>query len=292
MKILASAPDHVTRGAICVLGGFDGVHRGHQALIKRARELAGAQKRTGVITFNPLPIFVLKAKEIYYLTPRREKEKLLEALGLDFIFYIDFTVEFSVLTPESFVKYVHNMITPSWVVVGENFHFGKDRKGSAKMLKDFASGMFEVEILPKVKDEGTISSTRIRELLLLGNIKAANHLLGREYAIQGAVIKGKGKGTHLGFPTINLQVEKEKLLPLDGVYKATVLFNNEEHLGGMFCRHGLVEVHILKFTGDLYDVPVQVKILERIRDIKHFADDAALRTAIARDIKQVSNLHP
>jgi riboflavin kinase/FMN adenylyltransferase len=292
MKILANAPDDITCGAVCVLGGFDGVHRGHQALLKRALELAGTQKKTGVITFDPLPIFVLKAKEIFYLTPRCEKEKLLEALGLNFIFYIDFTVEFTSLTPESFVKYVHKTITPAWVVVGENFHFGKDRRGSAKILRDLASGMFEVEIVPKVKDEGTISSTRIRELLLLGNIKAANHLLGREYAIKGAVVKGKGKGTHLGFPTINLQVDKEKLLPLDGVYKAMVLFDNEEHLGGMFCRHGLVEVHILNFTGDLYDIPVQVKILERIRDIQHFADDAALRTAIARDIKKVSNLHP
>ncbi|HEX7320714.1 MAG TPA: riboflavin biosynthesis protein RibF [bacterium] len=292
MKILPSVRDDITREAVCVVGGFDGVHRGHQALIQRALELAGTQKKTGVITFDPLPIFVLKTKEIFYLTPRCEKEKLLEVLGLDFIFYIDFTAEFAGLTPESFAKYVHKMIAPAWIVVGENFHFGKDRKGSAKILKDLASGMFEVDIVPKVKDEGTISSTRIRELLLLGNIKAANHLLGREYAIHGAVVKGKGKGTHLGFPTINLQVEQEKLLPLDGVYKVTVLFDNEEHLGGMFCRHGLVEVHIIDFTGDLYDIPVQVRILERIRDIRHFADDAALRTAIARDIKKVSNLHP
>ena len=292
MKVLTGTPDDITRGAVCVLGGFDGVHRGHQELIKHALDLTGAQRKTGIITFNPLPIFILKAKAIFYLTPLREKEKILETFGLDFIFYIDFTAEFAGLTPESFVKYVHKLITPAWVVVGENFHFGKDRKGSAKALKDLAMGMFDVEIIPKVKDEGTISSTRIRELLLLGNIKVANHLLGREYTIQGEVIRGKGKGTHLGFPTINLQVDKEKLLPLDGVYKVTVLFDDKEHLGGMFCRHGLVEVHILNFTGDLYDIPVQVKILERIRDIKHFADDAALRTAIARDIKQVSNLYP
>jgi riboflavin kinase/FMN adenylyltransferase len=292
MKTLAGAPDHVTCGAVCVLGGLDGIHRGHQALIKRALGLAGAQKKTGVITFNPLPIFVLKAKEIFYLTPGREKETLLEALGLDFIFYIDFTAEFAGLTPGSFVKYVHKMIAPACVVVGENFHFGKDRRGSAKTLNDLAAGVFDVEIVPKVTDEGTISSTRIRELLLLGNIKAANRLLGREYEIQGAVVKGKGKGTHLGFPTINLQVDKEKLLPLDGVYKVTVLFSGEEHLGGMFCRHELVEVHILNFSRDLYDIPVQVKLLERIRDIKHFADDAALRTAIARDIKQVSKSRP
>lgn len=187
-----------------------------------------------------------------------------------------------------FVKLLHSEITPSIVVVGENFHFGKDRKGTAKALKEIAHDYFDVEILSKIKDEGTISSTRIRELLLLGNINTANRLLGREYAISGKVVRGKGKGIKLGFPTINIKINKEKLMPLDGVYKVKVTFNGQEYWGAMFCGHGSVEVYIINFKGDLYQKEVVVKILERIRDIKEFSNDSALKSAIAKDVEKIN----
>lgn len=277
----------LTRGSVCALGGFDGVHLGHQAIIKHLKKLAGPGKRTGIITFTPLPLFVLKPVEIFYLTPKEEKEEILKELGLDFIYYFKFTKKISQLSPEEFVKLVSNNIAPSKVVVGENFHFGKDRKGTAEILKDLAAGYFGVEVLPRIKDEGTISSTRIRELLLLGNIVAANRLLGREYLLKGEVIKGKGKGTKLGFPTINLKISKEKLLPLSGVYKVRVIFDHQEFSGAMCCQDELVEVYILKFSGELYQKKVTLKILKRLRDIKKFPDDQTLKTAIAKDIKKI-----
>ena len=203
------------------------------------------------------------------------------------MFYIHFTKDFSELSPLSFIDYLFEMIKPATIVVGENFHYGKNRRGTTKLLADTAASRFKVEVVPKVKDEGTISSTRIRELLLLGNIKAANYLLGRKYTLYGEVIKGKGRGTSLGYPTINIQVDKEKLLPLDGVYKVIVNYDDTEYLGGMFSRHGVVEVHLLGFSGNLYEKKVAVRLLERIRDIKEFASDNALKSAIARDIEKV-----
>lgn len=145
-----------------------------------------------------------------------------------------------------------------------------------------------MRILPRVKDEGTISSTRIRELLLLGHIAAANKLLGREYTISGRVIRGKGKGTKLGFPTINIRVSKEKLLPLDGVYKVNVFVQGKKFIGAMFLRHDLIEVHILNFSGEVYKREVTVRLLKRIRNIERFVDDDALRLAIAKDVASMS----
>jgi riboflavin kinase/FMN adenylyltransferase len=122
----------------------------------------------------------------------------------------------------------------------------------------------------------------------LGNIKAANRLLGREYAISGHVIKGKGRGQSLGFPTINFLPPEHKLIPLDGVYKVKVIENETEHLGAMFCRHDLLEVHIIGFSGVLYGKHITVKFLERIRGIEHFADDVSLKTAIAKDVQTIA----
>ena len=273
MLVLKDTPDALTKNSVCGIGSFDGVHRGHQAIVARLKDIAGAKKKTGIITFTPLPFFVLKHAPICCLTPVEEKNELFSELGLDFAYYFEFTKEFALFSPRDFVSLIARQIEPSTIVVGENFHFGKLRKGNAQLLETLARDTFRVEIMAKVGDEGTISSTRIRELLLLGNIKAANRLLGREYAISGRVIKGQGRGQSLGFPTINFLPPEHKLMPLDGVYKVKVIENQTEHIGAMFCRHDLLEVHIIGFSGVLYDKHITVKFLERIRGIEHFADE-------------------
>lgn len=287
MKILLDRKGSITKESICAIGSFDGVHRGHQAIVRQLENFASAKRKIGIITFIPLPFFVLKKAPIFYLTPKKEKERIFNELGVNFIYYFKFTEKFAGLNPDEFVKLIATKIEPSTVVVGENFHFGKGRSGTAELLKQKAKDIFQVEILSLFKDEGTISSTRIRELLLLGHIRAANNLMGREYAISGKIIKGKGKGTQLGFPTINISVPKDKLLPLDGVYKVTVGIDKHEFLGAMFCRHDLVEVHLLNFSGDLYEKEVFIKVLERIRDIKRFSDENSLKAAIAADVQKI-----
>jgi len=288
MLVIFNTKNVQTRNSVCGIGSFDGVHRGHQQIVKHLKQLAGPRQKSGIITFMPLPFFVLKHAPICCLTPKEEKEQILEKLGVDFIYYFEFSEKFSKLSPEEFVDLIARQIAPATVVVGENFHFGKMRQGSAQLLRTLAHDSFRVNIMPKLKDEGTISSTRIRELLLLGNIKAANRLLGREYSISGAVIKGKGRGQRLGFPTINIQPPEHKLIPLDGVYKVKVVIDKDEHLGAMFCRHDLLEVHIVDFSRDIYGKSVTTKFVERIRGIQHFSDDKALKSAISEDIERVT----
>ncbi|TET64465.1 MAG: riboflavin biosynthesis protein RibF [Candidatus Stahlbacteria bacterium] len=287
MKILIDRKNLITKNSICGIGSFDGVHRGHQGIVEYLKKSVGHKKRIGIITFIPLPFFVLKSAPIIYLTLKKEKENVFKELGVDFIYYFKFTKEFSQLTPSDFVKLVVTKISPSTVVIGENFHFGKGRKGSAKLLMQLALNNFSVHILPRVKEDGTISSTRIRELLLLGRIEAANKLLGRQYTISGKVIKGKGKGKKLGFPTINIRVQKEKLIPLDGVYRVKVPMHNKEFLGAMFCHHNLLEIHLLNFSGNLYKKEVSIKLFKRIRNVRKFSTAEALQRAIARDIEVI-----
>jgi riboflavin kinase/FMN adenylyltransferase len=287
MLVISNTKNAQTSNSVCGIGSFDGVHRGHQKIVEHLRQIAGVRQKFGIITFMPLPFFVLKHAPVCCLTPKEEKEQIFEKLGVDFIYYFDFSEKFARLSPERFVDLVAHQIAPATVVVGENFHFGNMRQGSAQLLKTLARDFFRVDIMSKVKDEGTISSTRIRELLLLGNIKAANRLLGREYSISGTVVKGKGKGQQLGFPTINILPPEHKLIPLDGVYKVRVVIDNEKHLGAMFCRHDLLEVHIVNFSRDMYGNSVTTKFLGRLRGIEHFSDDQTLKSAISADIEKV-----
>jgi len=290
MLILYNKTDPFTFGSVCALGNFDGIHRAHQEIINKIKKIANGLKKTGIITFNPPPVSILHKDGIFFLTTKEEKEEILNGLGIDFVYYFKFDRNFSQKSPEEFVEMVYTSIKPAVIIIGENFHFGKGRKGNANLLKNLAQDRFNVEIISRIKDQnGIISSTRIRELLLLGHIPAANRLLGREYTITGEVIKGKGKGAKLGFPTINLSIDKDKLLPLDGVYEVKLEIAGRDYLGAMFLAHNVVEVHILDFSGNLYGQKISIKLVERLRAIKKFSDDESLKRAIADDIKKIKN---
>lgn len=288
MRVLTSSCPRITKGAVCGIGSFDGVHRGHQTIVHTLRDLAGKGQQTGIITFAPLPFFVIHRAPVLLLTLKQEKELLFKNLGVDFMYYFKFTRAFAGILPRDFIALVAQHIAPSVVVVGDNFHFGSQRRGSANTLQECAGDAFSVKILPRVADDGSISSTRIRELLLLGHAQAAEKLLGRPYAITGVVIKGKGKGSKLGFPTINLKVSKKKLMPLDGVYRVRVRLHDQSYRGALFCKQELLEVHILGFSGDLYREKVTIELLKRIRAVERFGSDDALRRAIARDVQSVA----
>jgi len=284
MIVLIDKRNSITKNSVCAIGSFDGVHLGHQAVVKRLRKHARTINKVGIVTFLPLPFFVLTSSPILYLTVKTEKEHIFKTLGVDYIYYFRFTKNLAQLSPDDFIELITRRINPSIIVVGDNFHFGQGRKGSAVLLKKISKGHFTVDIMNRVKDDGTISSTRIRELILLGNIKAANRLLGRPYSLTGRVVRGKGKGAKIGFPTINIKVPKEKLLPLDGVYKVQVDLTTGAYLGAMFCREDLIEVHIIDYKGDLYRKEVTVLVHSRIRSIERFSDDKSLSMAISHDI--------
>lgn len=290
MLVLHDQTDPLTRDSVCGIGGFDGVHRGHQAIAAAARQIAGTRRKSGIITFCPLPFFVLKRAPALYLTPENEKEALFEELGINFMFYFEFSAQLARLSPGEFITVIAEKIDPSVLVAGENFHFGAGRRGTAHTLQDLGRRRFDVHIVPGVFDEGIISSTRIRELLLLGNVGAAGRLLGREYAVRGRVGRGRGRGTRLGFPTINIMAPPGKLLPLDGVYKVRVFIDHDQpgHPAALFCQHDLLEAHLIGFSGDLYGRDVTISFIERIRSIEQFTDDRQLAQAIAGDIRRIT----
>ncbi len=287
MKILFDRTDAITAGSVCAIGGFDGIHRGHQAIIQCVKEKANTKNHTGIITFIPIPFFVLKGRPEICLTSKREKEAVLREFGIDFIYYFKFTKKFSLLSPAQFVSRITEHVKPGAIVVGANFRFGNKQKGSVRTLRSLAKDKFTVHSVQPVMDGEKISSTRIRELLLLGNIQAANKLLGRDYEIHGRVVKGQGRGQHLGFPTININVTKDKLVPLDGVYAVRVLINDRQFDGAMFCRSRLLEVYMLDFKETLYGSYVTVAIQRRIRAIQQFSNNGDLSKAIAHDVAAV-----
>lgn len=288
MKIIYHKKDPITFNSVCGLGNFDGIHIGHQEIIKKIITLAGNTKNSGIVTFQPPPVSVLTHDGIFFLTTKTEKERIFNSFSIDFIFYFNFDEDFSRQSPNDFVELLYNLVSPSIVVVGENFRFGNDRLGTASSLREIAKGKFLVEVVPRVKADGmAVSSTRVRELLLLGHIPAANRILRREYAITGKVIKGKEKGTKLGYPTINLCVDKEKLLPLAGVYEVKVDIGSSTYKGAMFLTPSEIEIHIINYSGNLYEKEVTVKLLRRLRGIRKFPDEESLKEAIARDIKKV-----
>ena len=292
MIIVIPDRDPAVQNAVCAIGGFDGVHRGHQAIIKEAVAIAAGTRKTGVITFSPAPAAVLKGTRPLLLTPDDEQTAIFQDLGLDLLFRIPFTRDFAHMDPEAFVRFIADRIAPAAVVIGENFRFGRDRRGHARHLVDLARHAFPVKVMSPITDDGIISSTRIRELLLLGTVTVANRLLGRPYRVTGEVIEGKGAGRLLGFPTINIEPPPEKLLPLEGVYRSRVSVDGASYAGAMFCSHRLVEVHLLDFTGRLYDRPVTIEIMDRLRAAAKFPDREALRQAIADDIARIRSRGP
>lgn len=292
MNIITAGRDPAVPNAVCAIGGFDGVHRGHQTIIREVTGIAAGTKKTGIITFSPSPATVIKGTHPLLLTPDDEQAAIFQHLGVDLIYRIPFDRDFARMTPDAFVRFIIDRIAPAAVVIGENFRFGHDRRGHAHHLVDLARGAFPVTVMPPVADDGIISSTRIRELLLLGNVAVANRLLGRPYRISGTVIKGKGTGRLLGYPTSNIEPPTGKLLPLEGVYRSQVGVNGVSYAGAMFCSHRLVEVHLLDFSDDLYDRSLTIEVLDRLRAVGKFTDREALRQAIAGDIARIRSRDP
>lgn len=205
--------------AVLSLGGFDGIHLGHQRLIHRLKAKARQKKTSsGLLLLDPLPFQVLKGLPFKRLFTIKETCKLLEPFGLDFVCLIPFNKTFARLSPKEFIDdFLESHFAPSAVLAGYDFRFGRNREGDLALLKKLAP--FEIEHLEAVQQEGgPISSSRIRERLAQADMEGVRHLLGRPFSIEGRVVKGEGRGQALGFPTANLQPEGGKTLPPLGVY--------------------------------------------------------------------------
>ena len=290
--------------AILTIGNFDGLHVGHQAIMKtiveRARDV-GSQ--SVVYTFDPHPRRVIRPEGApRMLTTLVQKLEMLEAMGIDAAVVEPFDAEFSKTSHEHFVRYhIHECIRPMEVYVGYDFHFGRDRQGSMRSLTQTGPRLgFSVTIIPEVTiGERDVNSTRIRELLSHGQVEEAEILLGRPYGIRGGVVEGDRRGREIGFPTANLAPETE-ILPLPGVYyghlsrldrdsdqdsKSWPVVTNVGFRPTFRDGRDLVaEAHLIDFEGDVYGRRVEMSFLSCLREERRFSGLEALREQIASDV--------
>jgi riboflavin kinase/FMN adenylyltransferase len=279
------------------LGNFDGVHLGHQEIIGRTVQSAHSKGRTAVVyTFDPHPRLVLaKAPDVPRITTPRERADILEHLGIDVLILAEFTLEFAAQTPEEFVQNILvEELGTRHLFVGENYRFGKGRAGTPAVLKKMAAALgFNVHVVHPVKvGEIVVSSSRIRESLMKGEVREANLLLGREFTIEGRVIHGHHRGKQLGFPTANIKPEI-KLHPPEGVYAVYCRVGDVYHRGVMNIgfnptfkdRRVSYEVHILDYDQELYGETIRIYLVERLRSEMAFDGVEALKEQIRKDIE-------
>ncbi len=302
MQIVKS-PKAIRKGGCITIGSFDGIHKAHRDIIRRVVEMAKSRKRPSIIvSFWPLPQIVMHKDFPFFLTTLEEKRSLLENLGADFLYLMKFTSNLRETPAEEFFKnYIYLPLKPSGVVVGPGHRFGKGRKGDIKLLKRLSKDLgFELIAAPSYKiGDIPVSSTRIREQLLLGNVKRANELLGWNYSFRGRVIPGEHRGHKLGFPTVNLlPLNKEKLLPADGVYAVKVYYKKRVYNGVMYMGYKptfggekrSLEVYIFGIRENLYSAILRIEFIERLRGDEKFKDALTLIQQIERDVKRAKEI--
>jgi riboflavin kinase/FMN adenylyltransferase len=280
------------------IGVFDGVHLGHRALVTQLASGARPEHATSVAaTFDPLPIHVLApGAPASALSDVSDRIRQLPDAGAEVVIVFHFDEAFARISAEEFLDRVRGAGDVRRIVVGPDFHFGRRAEGDVTMLR--ARGTrdgFAVDVVTPIEIDGAIvSSTRIRNLLLAGNVQAAARLLGRPYGVRGRAMHGAKHGRALGFPTINLALPNERLLPRDGIYavwaemgegrfKAAATLGVRPAFGG---GGRVLEAYLLDFSGEVYGDEVEVAFVRRLRDEIAFANPAELSAQIARDVEQ------
>ncbi len=299
-------------GTAVTIGAYDGVHRGHQAVIASIRTAAAERGlESAVVTFDRHPASVVRPDSApLVLTDLEQKLELLEGAGVDHVVVVTFDEERAAESAEDFVATVLvEQVQARLVVVGEDFHFGHQRRGNVALLRELgAVHGFEVQGLSLVgldgrpaRDHAQVSSSAIRRALALGDLATANAMLTRVYEVRGVVESGDKRGRELGFPTANITVAPDRLLPTDGVYSgwyvrpdgtrhaAAISLGTRPHF---YEQHGalLLEAHLLDFAGDLYGEKARVQFVAMVREQQAFASHDALIEQLKVDIATTREL--
>ena len=286
------------KGAIILIGNFDGLHRGHQKLFNKAKSFKKKFKlKIGVITFDPIPKMFFKQLYNYRLSNFDQKIRLLKKNYVDFIINQKFNIRFSKIRCHDFIKKIlFTKIKPKYIFVSDNFRFGYKRAGDIKLLKSLEKD-YDYKIInpsPLKSKKFIISSTLIRKNLEMGNLKKVKKFLGRNWCIEGKVDKGRQLGKKIGFPTCNIDMKNYKI-PKIGVYAVKVSSKNKRKLKGIanigyrptFNQKKLVlEVNIFNFSGNLYNKNLSIEFIEFIRDEKKFNGVPNLKKQIKIDCKK------
>lgn len=288
---------------VITIGSFDGIHIGHRAILEKMLEVTPEYHgRNVVITFDPLPKEFFSGRDFKVITTIDEKMIILKEIGMDGVCIIPFTQEFSNVEASRFLETIWDFFRPAAIAFGHNHHFGKDGKGGVSLLRDCSEDkgfdLFEIEEI-RIGNV-TVSSSRIRELIVEGDMGGVNEMLGRPFFFSASVQKGDGIGRSLSYPTANLVLNDDrKILPKDGVYAARV-FHESREFGAMLyigtrptftdSSHSACELYVMNYNGDLYGSKLSVHVLDRIRDEKKFHSSNKLKKQIVNDEKTAKRI--
>ena len=280
MNVAHRPEELVADECVAAIGSFDGVHRGHRRVLETAR---AAGTPVTVVTFWPHPRLVL-GNRVDLLSTLERRIELLEEAGVDEVLVVEFTPELAAREPAEFADSVLRQIGAKVIVVGESFRFGRGAAGDPTLLRELG---FDVRTVATL--EG-VSSTNVRNLLRDGDVESAARLLGRPPELEGTVVLGDQRGGTLGYPTANLSVPADLLVPAYGIYagaalghRAAISIGVNPHYGGDERR---IEPHLLDFEGDLYGRRLVVELWRRLRDERAFSSEAELVAQITRDVEE------
>ncbi|CAA7390234.1 bifunctional riboflavin kinase/FAD synthetase [Chryseobacterium fistulae] len=280
MKVFKNFKEYSSQKSLALsLGMFDGVHLGHKSIIEELTKIGSKHNLdTAILTFWPHPRFVFNANEdLKLLNTLEEKQLLLEKYGIENLFLKEFDEEFRNLTGEEFIRQILiEKLNVKYLIIGYDHSFGKNRSGNFELLKKLSQELdFEVEQMEAINiHENNISSTKVRNALLAGNIVEANQMLGYPYSVSGTVVHGKKIGRTIGYPTANIETESIKLLPKKGAYIVEVFIKDQQYKGMLSVGTNptvngdklTTEVYILDFNGDIYDEKITVKFRDFLHD--------------------------
>ena len=287
------------RDSAVTIGVFDGVHRGHRHLIRRlVKEAQASNLQAGVVTFRTHPITVLRpGSRVRLLTDTVERARLLTDLGVDFVATIGFDLELAGLRSQEFLRVLVRRLRMRKLVVGPDFAMGRDRDGSVETLPEIASTLgFEFKSVDLVTDPaGLVKSTEIRSRIDAGEVSSAAQLLGRNFSVTGVVGRGQERGREFGFPTANLEIVADMIVPGDGIYAAWAHLDSGSYMSATSIglrptfddgEHRTVEAYLLDFASDIYGQRVRLEFVSRLRGEEKYETVEALLDQIREDVRQ------
>ncbi|MCF7888344.1 MAG: bifunctional riboflavin kinase/FAD synthetase [Candidatus Omnitrophica bacterium] len=294
MKLIyKNLPFNKINSCVVTIGVFDGVHLGHQYILKEIRQRAEKKKKSSlVISFDLPPEKILSPKKEFkgYLTDYQQKVSLIESLGIDYLWLLKTELNLLQLSADKFLSYINKYFSIDEIIVGDDFRFGiKAETGSSQLSQLAELYGFGLKIIDKKSFSGVrVSSSLIRKLIKSSEIKQAKKLLGKSYTLKGKVIKGKGVGRQLGFPTANLDTF-DYVLPKQGVYAAYGRVGDANVLAAVNIGKKDFEVHLLNFSKDILNHTIEVTLLEKMREEFNFQSKNDLIKQIQKDIQTITS---
>ena len=303
MKHYYSLEEITLENSWLTVGVFDGVHRGHQEIIKRLTEGAHTNGMPAVVlTFDPHPANVLGRAEIGLLTLPDERAELLASMNVDTVITEHFTKELSAVTAYDFMSRLTRHLGLKHLMIGYDFALGKGREGNAVRLTEIGKELgYSVEVVAALSDEsGVISSTEIRKLISVGNVNEAKQLMGHPYSLRGPVIRGDGRGKQIGVPTANIDYPREKIVPAKGIYAGWAALDDKKYKAAISIgvnptftpekQIPSVEAYLLDFDRDIYGKELEIEFIARLRNELKFPSVDTLVEQIWRDVEEAKGI--